>query len=82
MKDRYDFSRGKRGAVLSVVNKTHVKLLLDNDILAVLRRRAAETGTCWETMINDLLRKACAEPDNASAAAIDKLTASKADPLI
>ena len=48
MKDRYDFSKGKRGRVLPLepepVGKTRITMRLDQDIMDRLFRMAEEAG--------------------------------------
>lgn len=58
MKKEYDFSRGKRGAVLKPPpGKTRVTIRLDNDVLDWFRKRVDEAGGGnYQTMINDALR--------------------------
>jgi uncharacterized protein (DUF4415 family) len=59
MRDEYDFSRGKRGAVLPTPpGKTRITIRLDQDILEWFRARAhAAGGGNYQTMINDALRE-------------------------
>ncbi len=59
MRDEYDFSRGKRGAVLPTPpGKTRITIRLDQDILDWFRARAhAGGGGNYQTMINDALRE-------------------------
>lgn len=56
MRAEYDFSVGKRGAVLRYKNKTRVSVYIDNAVLDQLRTRAEKAGTGYQTMINDALR--------------------------
>lgn len=56
MKDEYDFSKGKRGAVLSNKGKTRITIYIDDAILDEFRARAEEAGTGYQTMINDALK--------------------------
>ncbi|MCX7092364.1 MAG: BrnA antitoxin family protein [Methylobacter sp.] len=56
MKDEYDFSDGKRGAVVDSTGKTRITIFLDDDILAAFRERAAQTGKGYQTLINEALR--------------------------
>ena len=56
MKAEYDFSKGKRGAVLSSKGKTRITIYLDNSILEAFRARAEEVGTGYQTLINDALK--------------------------
>ncbi len=58
MKENYDFSKGKRGAVLPQSgNKVRITVRLDADIIDWFRDRAEEQGGGnYQTMINDALR--------------------------
>lgn len=56
MKREYDFSRGKRGAVVPQTGKTRITIYIDDDILEVFRDRADASGRGYQTMINDVLR--------------------------
>ncbi len=56
MKDSYDFSKGKRGAVLPATGKTRITLYLDDDVLATFRKQADKTGRGYQTLINEALR--------------------------
>jgi uncharacterized protein (DUF4415 family) len=55
----YDFSRGKRGAVLaSPPGKERITIRLDSDLLAFFRQQVhAAGGGNYQTMINDALRE-------------------------
>lgn len=56
MKKAYDFSKGKRGAVIPQTGKTRITIYLDDDILDEFRDRADAAGRGYQTMINDALR--------------------------
>ncbi len=58
MKDEYDFSRGKRGAVEPLpAGKTRITIRLDNDIIEWFRSRVEEAGGGnYQTAINQALR--------------------------
>ena len=57
MKRQYDFSKGKRGAVVAPVGgKTRITIYIDNDILEVFRERADSAGQGYQTLINETLR--------------------------
>jgi uncharacterized protein (DUF4415 family) len=56
MKAEYDFSKGKRGAVVNSSNKSRITIFLDNDILEEFKQRAEKTGKGYQTLINDTLR--------------------------
>lgn len=56
MKAEYDFSKGKRGAVIPQKGKTRISIFIDNAILAEFRVRAEKAGTGYQTMMNEALR--------------------------
>ena len=56
MKREYDFSKGKRGAVVATTGKTRITIYLDDDVLETFRERADSTGRGYQTMINEALR--------------------------
>ena len=58
MKAKYDFRRGKRGAVLpSLGNKVRITIRLDRDIVEWFRSRVEEQGGGnYQTMLNNALR--------------------------
>ena len=58
MKAKYDFSKGKRGAVLpSSGKKVRITIRLDRDIIDWFRSKVEEKGGGnYQTMLNDALR--------------------------
>lgn len=60
MRKEYDFSGGKRGAVIASPGKTRITIMLDDDILEFFRVRAEQTGSGYQTLINAELRQALA----------------------
>ena len=56
MRKEYDFSKARRGALVSLRGKTRITILLDNDILEEFRERADAAGRGYQTMINEALR--------------------------
>lgn len=56
MRNEYDFSHGKRGAVVPSPGKTRITIMLDNDVLEYFRERADSHGTGYQTMINAALK--------------------------
>jgi hypothetical protein len=56
MKAEYDFSKGKRGAVIPQKGKTRISIFIDNAVLAEFRARAGKAGTGYQTMMNEALR--------------------------
>lgn len=57
MKDEYDFSKGKRGAMLSTEGMTHVHFYIKDETLEELRKQAEQLGTGYQTLINGILKK-------------------------
>ena len=59
MKAKYDFSKGKRGAVLPPSgNKVRITIRLDRDIIDWFRSKVEEQGGgSYQAMLNDALRK-------------------------
>ena len=57
MKREYDFSRGKRGAVLPQAGKTRITIYIDDIILDEFRKCADAEGRGYQTMINEVLRE-------------------------
>lgn len=56
MKREYDFSGGKRGAVVPQTGKTRITIYIDDDVVEAFRDRADASGRGYQTMINDALR--------------------------
>ena len=63
MKVEYDFSKGKRGAVIPQKGKTRISIFIDNGVLEEFRARAQKAGTGYQTMMNDALRQYLSESD-------------------
>ena len=63
MKKAYDFSKGKRGAVIPTTGKTRITIFIDDVILDKFRARAEKSGTGYQTMMNEALRKYLSETD-------------------
>lgn len=59
MKEEYDFSKGRRGAIEPALpGKTRITIRLDNDILDWFRQEVdAKGGGNYQTLINDALRE-------------------------
>lgn len=62
MRPEYDFSEGKRGAVLPKQGKSRITLYLDDNVIEAFRERAAGSGTGYQTLINQTLRQALDKP--------------------
>ena len=66
MDKEYDFSEGKRGAVIASPGKTRITIMLDDDIIEAFRSKAEASGRGYQTMINEALRQAL-DPESAPA---------------
>lgn len=56
MRKEYDFSKGKRGAVIPSPGKTRITIMLDDDVLEFFRSRADASGSGYQTLINSELK--------------------------
>ena len=52
----YDFSKGKRGAVIPTTGKTRITIYLDDTILRRFKTQSERTGKGYQTLINDALK--------------------------
>ncbi len=57
MRDEYDFSKGKRGAVIASPGKTRITIMLDDEVIEAFRARAESAGSGYQTLINSVLRE-------------------------
>lgn len=62
MRKQYDFSKGKRGAVLPSPGKTRITIMLDDDVIEFFRKEAEAKGIGYQTMINSALRAILSAP--------------------
>ena len=60
MRDEYDFSKAKRGAVIASPGKTRIAIMLDDEVIEAFRVRAEAAGTGYQTLINSILRESIA----------------------
>ena len=58
MKAKYDFSKGRRGAIIPVSgNKVRIAIRLDRDIIDWFRKKVEQQGGGnYQSMLNDALR--------------------------
>lgn len=63
MRKEYNFSKGKRGAVIPSPGKTRITIMLDNEVIEAFRKRAEAQGTGYQTAINEALRVAIGSDD-------------------
>ncbi len=57
MKKEYDFSKGKRGAVIKQKGKSRITIYIDDEVLEDFRSRGDNEGKGYQTMINEALRE-------------------------
>jgi hypothetical protein len=57
MKDEYDFSNARRGAVAPGKGKTRITIMLDDAVIEAARARAESEGFGYQTVINNTLRQ-------------------------
>jgi uncharacterized protein (DUF4415 family) len=69
MSKAVDFSRGRRGAVLSTRGKTRITIYLDDAIIERFKGLSEQTGKGYQTLINEALAAHGAESSNALTAA-------------
>ncbi|MVV47831.1 hypothetical protein EJA72_06150 [Pseudomonas sp. PB120] len=67
MKDEYDFSNAKRGAVASTKGKTRITIMLDDVVIEAARALAESEGFGYQTVINNTLRQALLGDGSKSA---------------
>ncbi len=56
MRTEYDFSKGKRGALIPAKGKTRITIYIDDSVLNEFRARAERMGTGYQTMVNEALK--------------------------
>lgn len=55
MRDHYDFSKGKRGALIAEAGKERITIRLDATVLAWFREQVKDGGN-YQTLINEALK--------------------------
>lgn len=56
MKKVYDFSKGKRGAVIPTTGKTRITIYMDDTIVSRFKAQSEKTGQGYQTLINEALK--------------------------
>ena len=56
MRAEYDFSKGKRGALIPTKGKTRITIYIDDSVLNEFRAKAEKAGSGYQTMMNEALR--------------------------
>jgi len=55
MKKVYDFSKAKRGAVISTPGKTRITIYMDDAILKRFKAQSEKSGKGYQTLVNAAL---------------------------
>ncbi len=55
MKKVYDFSKGRRGAVIPATAKTRITIYMDDAILKRFKAQSEKSGRGYQTLINEAL---------------------------
>lgn len=71
MRQEYDFSGGKRGAIVPSTGKTRITIYLDDDILDSFREQAETRGIGYQTLINEVLKEYTKLPSEKSLSEAD-----------
>jgi uncharacterized protein (DUF4415 family) len=56
MKKVYDFSKGRRGAVIPTTGKTRITIYMDDEILKRFKAQSGKSGKGYQTLINEALK--------------------------
>jgi len=74
MRKEYDFSKGKRGPVVTEKGKTRITIFLDDEIIRRFRALAQRTGKGYQTLINQALKQQLAiEEPRLTATVVRKI---------
>ncbi len=56
MKKAYDFSKGKRRAVIPTTGKTRITIYMDDAVLKRFKAQSEKSGKGYQTLINESLK--------------------------
>ena len=70
MRAEYDFSKGKRGALIASKGKTRITIYIDDAVLDEFRSKAERAGTGYQTMMNEALKAFLERSDHPVTAAV------------
>jgi hypothetical protein len=75
MRNEYDFTGAKRGALAAGKGKSRITIYLDNAILDEFRVRAERAGTGYQTLVNEALKSflAAGHDDTVNEAALRRI---------
>ena len=64
MKDEYDFSKGKRGALLSSEGKTLLHIYIDDEVMKSIKAGAEKANVGYQTFVNEFLKSHLRQEDS------------------
>lgn len=70
MRAEYDFSKGKRGAIIPTKGKTRITIYIDDAVLDEFRSQAEHMGSGYQTMMNEALRAFLEKSEQPVTAAV------------
>jgi len=70
MRAEYDFSKGKRGALIPTKGKTRITIYIDDSVLNEFRARAEKAGSGYQTMMNEALKAFLEKSEKPVTAAV------------
>jgi hypothetical protein len=83
MKKEYDFSKGKRGAVIPTPGKTRITIRIDDDILEWFRAQVHKAGGGnYQTMMNVALRPFIESQDGEMEKLIRRVLREELEPYV
>ena len=56
MKKLYDFSKGRRGAVVPTTGKTRITIYVDDAVIKRFKAQSEKSGKGYQTLINEALK--------------------------
>ena len=56
MKKAYDFTKGKRGAVVPTTGKTRITIYVDDAVIKRFKAQSEKTGKGYQTLMNEALK--------------------------
>jgi hypothetical protein len=70
MRAEYDFSKGKRAALVPMKGKTRITIFIDDAVLNEFRARAERAGAGYQTMMNEALKAFLEKSEKPVTAAV------------
>jgi hypothetical protein len=70
MRAEYDFSKGKRGALIPSKGKTRITIYIDDAVLNEFRAKAERSGAGYQTLMNEALKASLERNEKPVTAAV------------